>query len=119
MRCAGWDRLGDFRRGAAHACARLPGVGFPDPVSALVEMERREQFREEGAHFESAYYLTLLWMPPAEEAARAEGWLYEGRSTSGVDAWELLKGFTDRSDRVLNWSKASCPRSAGSMTPRR
>src|SRR6201989_2408684 len=55
-----------------------PDATFPDPVSALVDMERREQFREEGAHFESAYYLTLLWMPPAEEAARAEGWLYEG-----------------------------------------
>jgi len=43
-------------------------------------MERREQFREKGAHFESRYYLTLAWMPPAEDAARAEGWLYEGRS---------------------------------------
>jgi type IV secretion system protein TrbE len=79
-----------------------PKSTFPDPVSALVGMERREQFREEGAHFESAYYLTLLWMPPAEESAGAEGWLYEGRATSGVNPWELLKGFTDHSGRVLN-----------------
>ncbi len=86
-----------------------PESEFPDPVSALVDMERCEQFREEGAHFESAYYLTLLWMPPAEEAARAEGWLYEGRSTSGVDPWELLKGFTDRSDRVLNLVEGFVP----------
>ena len=40
-----------------------------------LDMERREQFREEGAHFESRYYLTLLWMPPAEDASRAEGGL--------------------------------------------
>lgn len=86
-----------------------PEDDFPDPVSALVDMERREQFREEGAHFESAYYLTLLWMPPPEEAARAEGWLYEGRSTAGVDPWELLKGFTDRSDRVLNLVEGFVP----------
>ena len=79
-----------------------PESDFPDPVSALVDMERREQFREEGAHFESGYYLTLLWMPPAEDAARAETWLYEGRSGTGVDPWELLKSFNDRSDRVLN-----------------
>jgi len=79
-----------------------PDAAFPDPVSALVDMERREQFSEEGSHFESGYYLTLLWMPPAEDAARAETWLYEGRSGTGVDPWELLKGFTDRSDRVLN-----------------
>ncbi|SNT23951.1 hypothetical protein SAMN06295912_1714, partial [Sphingomonas laterariae] len=86
-----------------------PQSDFPDPVSSLVEFERREQFREEGAHFESRYFLTLLWMPPAEEAARAEGWLYEGRSTSGVDPWELLKGFTDRSDRVLNLVEGFVP----------
>ncbi|GLS99746.1 conjugal transfer protein TrbE [Sphingobium jiangsuense] len=86
-----------------------PECGFPDPVSALVDMERREQFREEGAHFESAYYLTLLWMPPAEDAARAETWLYEGRSQSGVDPWELLAGFTDRSDRVLNLVEGFVP----------
>ena len=49
-----------------------PVSDFPDVVSELVDVERREQFREEGAHFESFYYLTLLWMPPAEEAARAE-----------------------------------------------
>ncbi len=86
-----------------------PENTFPDPVSALVDMERREQFREEGSHFESRYFMTLLWMPPAEDAARAEGWLYEGRSTSGVDPWELLKGFTDRSDRVLNLVEGFVP----------
>ncbi|MGN6098110.1 MAG: conjugal transfer protein TrbE, partial [Bosea sp. (in: a-proteobacteria)] len=35
-----------------------PESVFPDPASELVELERRAQFREEGAHFESRYYLT-------------------------------------------------------------
>lgn len=86
-----------------------PESTFPDPVSTLVDMERREQFREEGSHFESRYYLTLLWMPPPEDAAKAEGWLYEGRSNSGVDPWELLGSFTDRSDRVLNLVEGFMP----------
>jgi len=86
-----------------------PDSTFPDPVSTLVDMERREQFREEDSHFESRYYLTLLWMPPPEDAARAEGWLYEGRSNSGVDPWELLGSFTDRSDRVLNLVEGFMP----------
>ncbi|PEQ10388.1 conjugal transfer protein TrbE [Novosphingobium sp. PC22D] len=86
-----------------------PDSTFPDPVSTLVDMERREQFREEGSHFESRYYLTLLWMPPPEDAARAEGWLYEGRSNSGVDPWELLGSFIDRSDRVLNLVEGFMP----------
>src|SRR6516225_2743353 len=35
---------------------------FPDPVSTLVDLERREQFQEEGAHFESRYFLTFVWL---------------------------------------------------------
>ena len=86
-----------------------PDSEFPDPVSALIDMERREQFREAGSHFESFYYLTLLWMPPAEEAARVETWLYEGRSGSGVDPHELLAGFIDRTDRVLHLVEGFMP----------
>ncbi|AJP73413.1 conjugal transfer protein TrbE [Sphingomonas hengshuiensis] len=86
-----------------------PDSGFPDPASALVERERREQFGEEGAHFESAYYLTLQWMPPAEDAARAEGWLYEGRSRRGIDPDELLANFADRSARLLQLLEGFLP----------
>ena len=93
---------------------RVPAISypvsdFPDAVSALVDVERREQFREEGAHFESFYYLTLLWMPPAEEAARAAAWLYEGRSEAGVDPKEYLKGFVDRSGRLLHLIEGFVP----------
>ncbi len=86
-----------------------PVSDFPDPVSELVDVERREQFREEGAHFESFYYLTLLWMPPAEEAARAEAWLYEGRSKTGVDPKELLASFIDRTGRLLHLVEGFMP----------
>ncbi|MBC3941119.1 conjugal transfer protein TrbE [Sphingomonas albertensis] len=86
-----------------------PNSVFPDPVSALVDRERREQFKEEGAHFESGYYLTLLWMPPAEDATRAEGWLYEGRARTGVDPWEQVKSFTDRSDRLVQLLEGFVP----------
>ena len=103
---SGWAIFVEAQRAAA---LDYPESEFPDPVSALVDMERREQFREQGAHFESAYYLTLSWMPPAEEAARAEGWLYEGRSSAGVDPWEMLAGFTDRSDRVLSLVEGFVP----------
>ena len=44
---------------------------FPDPVSALVDAERRAQFEEASSHFESSYFLTFVWMPPADDASRA------------------------------------------------
>jgi type IV secretion system protein VirB4 len=52
---------------------------FPDAASALVDAERKADFEEAGAHFESSYFLTFTYLPPAEDAARAESWLYEGR----------------------------------------
>ncbi|KRW97618.1 conjugal transfer protein TrbE [Paracoccus sp. MKU1] len=81
--------------------ATSPASRFPDPAAALVDAERKADFEEEGSHFVSGYFLTFLWLPPAEDAARSESWLYEGRETSGVNPWELVRGFIDRTDRVL------------------
>jgi type IV secretion system protein TrbE len=79
-----------------------PASTFPDPVSDLVERERRAQFEQEGAHFESAYFLTFQFLPPSEEVARAEALLYENRAEgSSVDPNEILNGFIDRTNRVL------------------
>src|SRR5208282_3179588 len=79
---SGWAIFIEAQRLPAH---RYPLGGFPDRTSNLVDAERRAQFEEEGAHFESRYYLTLIWLPPAEDAARAEAWLYEGRAGQGAD----------------------------------
>jgi len=70
-------------------------------ASGLLDAERKAAFEEAGAHFVSGYFLTFLYLPPAEEAARAETWLYEGREQSGVDPHEVMRGFVDRTDRVL------------------
>ena len=94
----GWAIFVEAQRVAA---ADYPDSRFPDPASALLDAERRAGFAEQGAHFQSEYFLTFLYLPPAEEAARAETWLYEGRDKTGIDAGEVLLGFIDRTDRVL------------------
>jgi type IV secretion system protein VirB4 len=95
---SGWSIFVEAQR---HEASTYPNSTFPDPASALVDAERKADFEEEGAHFISSYYLTFLYLPPAEEAARTESWLYEGREQSGVDPHEVLRAFTDRTDRVL------------------
>jgi type IV secretion system protein VirB4 len=81
-------------------------------ASALVDLERRAEFEEEGAHYESSYFLTFLYRPPAEDAARAERFLYEGKAESaGADAREALRGFIDRTDRVLQLVEGFMPES--------
>ncbi|MDX3926699.1 MAG: conjugal transfer protein TrbE [Shinella sp.] len=95
---SGWSIFVEAQR---HDAAIYPANQFPDAASGLVDAERKADFEEEGVHFVSGYYLTFLYLPPAEEAARAETWLYEGRERSGVDPHEILRAFTDRTERVL------------------
>ncbi len=95
---SGWAIFIEAQREPPH---RYPETVFPDAASRLVDAERRAQFEEEGAHFESRHFLTLLWLPPADEAARIEGWLYEGLPRARANWRSWIAGFVDRSDRVL------------------
>ncbi|WFU33642.1 conjugal transfer protein TrbE [Bradyrhizobium brasilense] len=103
---SGWAIFVEAQRIAAQT---YPHNIFPDAASALVDLERRDAFEEAGAHFESRYFLTFVWLPPAEEASRIEGWLYEGLAQSGVDPHELLRGFVDRTNRVLQLVEGFMP----------
>ena len=49
-----------------------PDSRFPDPVSALVDEERRSDFESQARHFESRYFLTLTYLPPEDAVGRAE-----------------------------------------------
>lgn len=103
---SGWAIFVEAQRIAAQT---YPHNTFPDAASALVDLERRDAFEETGAHFESRYFLTFVWLPPAEDASRIEGWLYEGRAQGGVDPHELLRGFVDRTNRVLQLVEGFMP----------
>ena len=50
---------------------------FPDPVSRLVDDERRYQFQREGTHFESEYALILGFMPPLRRKGRMIDLIYD------------------------------------------
>ena len=104
---SGWALFVEAQR---HAAGVYPPNTFPDVASALVDTERRAQFEEAGAHYESSYFLTLVYLPPAEGAALAEKFLYEGgNQTVGADAREILAGFVDRSNRVLQLIESFMP----------
>jgi type IV secretion system protein VirB4 len=106
---SGWALFVEAER---HPVGAYPASRFPDPASALVDAERKANFEEDGAHFESSYFLTLVYLPPAEDAARAETWLYEGREQTGIDPHEVLRGFVDRTDRILQLIEGFMPECA-------
>jgi type IV secretion system protein VirB4 len=102
-----------FVEAQRHFAGVYPPNTFPDVASALVDAERRAQFEEAGAHYESSYFLTLLYLPPEEGAAKAERLLYEGRDrTVGADAREVLRGFADQTNRVLQLLEGFMPECA-------
>jgi type IV secretion system protein VirB4 len=103
---SGWSIFVEAQR---HAAATYPSSMFPDSASGLLDAERKADFEEAGTHFESSYFLTFVFLPPAEDAARTEAWLYEGREQSGVDAHEILRAFIDRTDRVLQLVEGFMP----------
>ena len=103
---SGWAIFVEAQR---HGVGAYPTSRFLDAASALVDAERKADFEEDAAHFESSYFLTFVYLPPVEDAARAESWLYEGKADKGVDPQEALRGFVDRTDRVLQLVESFMP----------
>ena len=103
---SGWAIFVEAQR---HGVDAYPASRFPDAASALVDAERKADFEEDASHYESSYFLTFVYLPPAEDAARAETWLYEGKAAKGVDPREILRGFADRTDRILQLVEGFMP----------
>jgi type IV secretion system protein VirB4 len=65
-----------------------PTSAFPEPVSALIDDERRGTFEAEERHFESRYFMTFTYLPPEEAISTAESLLLEnapaGRGAEGM-----------------------------------
>lgn len=80
-----------------------PESRFPDPVSWLVDEERRAGFEAEGEHFESRYYMTLLWLPPVDSSDAAGRALVDRPDQDGTRDWRgELARFIAETDRVLD-----------------
>ncbi len=96
---SGWALFIEAERRSA---ADYPHSDFPEPLSWLVDEERRAAFEDSGNHFESGYHLTLAYLPSEESRARAAGLLYENRPTEGVDWRERLHAFVAETDRIFD-----------------
>src|SRR5438552_4373725 len=93
---SGWALFVEAERGAA---APYPRSSLPEPLSWLVDEERRAAYEAAGSHFESAYRLTILWLPPAEAKTRATRLLLETPEQRKVDWRENLAAFVNETER--------------------
>lgn len=96
---AGWALFVEAERCPA---AGYPHSDFPEPLSWLVDEERRATFEEGGSHFESRYHFTLQYLPPEESHARAAKLIYENTSMAGVDWRARLMAFIAEIERIFD-----------------
>ena len=97
---SGWALFFEAQREEAHD---YPETDFPDALSWLVDQERALQAAESGSRFVSAYYLTLVWLPPADATGRAEQALITREQTPEAASWrDRLETFEAQAARVFD-----------------
>lgn len=97
---SGWALHIEAERRAAPG---YPASPFPDAASWLVDEERRAAFDSVEAHHESAFTLTLTYLPPADRSDRAGRWLVERGEAGKIRDWrEALAAFIAETNRVFD-----------------
>jgi type IV secretion system protein VirB4 len=117
---AGWAMFFEAERVPAN---QYPGARFTDPASWLVDQERYAAFSADGAHHESSYFLTFLYLPPPEREGQAERFLYERSDETAIEIepQAQLEWFVTETDRALQMLQSIVPEAealddAGTLT---
>jgi type IV secretion system protein VirB4 len=95
---SGWALFIEAQRRPA---VDYPVSSWPNAVSGLIDEDRRALFEEEGAHFETDYFLTLVYRTPAAHTYQLRHLLYEHLPEGdAVDYQEVLTFFQDQAGRL-------------------
>lgn len=90
-----------------------PFADFPEAASWLVDEERRNSFLQAGSHFETDFFLTLCWMPPADRAGRVENMLIDDPGHVPRAFWDdTLDSFVNRAARSFDLLETLMPEAA-------
>lgn len=69
-----------------HECVRRPAAAyieagqshFPDPISKLIDQERRSYFEGQGEHYESQHVWVVTFNPPGKKTEKLERFVFSG-----------------------------------------
>jgi len=73
----GWASWHEAVRMASASYPTPEASHFPDPISELIDKERRAQFLKEGAHFESEYAFIVQFTPPLRQQSKIVDLIYD------------------------------------------
>lgn len=81
-----------------------PALGsFPDPVSSLIDEERRRIYESEGAHYENLQFMTFVWKFPMPMVKTVNHWFVEGlkKNEGTQNLSKLLEHFVENVERCV------------------
>jgi type IV secretion system protein VirB4 len=71
---SGWAFFFEAQRCEA---SRYPSSTWRHPAAWILDVERRQSFEEAGSHYESAYFLTVVWQLPALGEKRLQALFFD------------------------------------------
>lgn len=74
---SGWAMWVDAVRLESPGYSDASQSHFPDPISALIDEERRTSFRQKGAHYETEYALILQYLPATRKSSKLGEIIYD------------------------------------------
>ncbi|HEX2562017.1 conjugal transfer protein TrbE [Phenylobacterium sp.] len=103
---SGWCLHVEARRRPADA---YPHSDIDVAAAWLVEAERRASFEAAVEAFETDFFLTLTWLPPADEARRLDRWLFGLAADEGEGARGALERFERETAGLVDLLQEALP----------
>ncbi|MCA9639513.1 MAG: conjugal transfer protein TrbE, partial [Myxococcales bacterium] len=99
-----------FAEAQRFAVEEYPASQFENAAARLVDEERRATYEDKGAHFESAYYLTFVWLADGDQTKLAERLFVEDPDHASqqrlADAERDLEHFISATDVAIGALRA-------------
>lgn len=104
---SGWAMYIEARRKAA---MQYPSDNyFADPVTWLIDLERKDLFEREEENFESEYFVTFQFLPPTESVSKLTSFFVKEKAgtteNSGYGYQKLMRQFTSTVNQLFDIMK--------------
>lgn len=101
----GWAIFFEAKR---HPANDYPTSEFAVQLAALIDDERAQQFRSRE-HFESSYFLTLVYLPPSDSSERLSSRFVQRSDKTEVDYGKVLESFEGDLERLVAMLRGILP----------
>jgi len=95
---SGWALYAEAQRRVVN---HYPESSFPDPLSYLIDKRRAQAFRS-NHHFETKYFLSLVFMPPPERETKIAGKFLSTETTDEINYERLLESFRSQIKQTVD-----------------